>query len=336
MSGKGFQAIRLHKNGDLVVSLDDLTAADLPEGDVDVRVLFSSLNYKDALILSGRGGNVAAYPHVPGIDLVGEVTASRSERVSPGALVVGTGKSLGEGAWGGFTERSRLSADLLLRLPEGLPPRQSMVFGTAGVTALLSILEIERAGLSPSDGPVLVTGAGGGVGSLAVALLAELGWSVATLEKRDERAMLEGIGAERVLTVAEFEATAAKPLGSAEWAAAIDTVGGEVLAGVLRSCRYGACVAACGMVAGFDVPATLHPFFARAIRLVGIDSVNCPDPMREEVWSRLAELAPKIDVRGITEEIALADVLDRSQSFLEGKARGRTVVRVAENIEPRE
>ena len=194
---------------------------------------------------------------------------------------------------------------------------------------MLSILEIEKAGLTPRDGPVLVTGAGGGVGSLAVAFLAARGWSVVALEKRDERAMLESLGAERVLSTNQFEAKSARPLGSAEWVAAIDTVGGEVLAGVLRSCRYGACVAACGMVAGFDVPVTLHPFFARAIRLVGVDSVNCPDPLREKVWARLAELTSNLDLSDMTEEITLAETLSRCDSFLSGQARGRTVVRVA-------
>lgn len=328
MPDNSFQAIRLHKDGGVRASLDELEPTDLPEGEVEVRVLYSSLNYKDALILSGKGGNIAGFPHVPGIDLAGMVMATRAGPFSEGDLVVGTGKGLGENYWGGFTERTRLPADRLLRLPEGLTPRQSMVYGTAGVTAMLSVLEIEKAGLSPTHGPVLVTGAGGGVGSLSVAYLAAQDWEVAALEKRDERALLEALGAARVLGAKEFEEMAATPLGVAEWAAAIDTVGGEVLAAVLRTCRYGACIAACGMVAGFEVPATLHPFFVRAIRLVGIDSVTCPDPLRAEVWSRLASLPANIDLSGVVEEIPLAAVIDRYQAFLRGDARGRVVVQV--------
>jgi len=329
MPDSTFRALRLHKhNRRGQISLDNLAVTELPEGEVKVRVLYSSLNYKDALILSGKGGNVAAFPHVGGIDLVGEVESSRSGRFSPGDLVVGTGKGLGESYWGGFTELTRLPADRLLRLPNAISPRYSMVFGTAGVTAMLSILELEKCGLSPSAGPVLVTGAGGGVGSLAVAFLHVLGWEVATLEKRNEKAMLKALGAKRVLSAEEFEKMAARPIGSAEWAAAIDTVGGEVLASILRTCRYGACIAACGMVAGFDFPATLHPFFVRALRLVGIDSVTCPDTLREEVWSRLATMAQEIDVSNVVQEVDLATVISAYPAFLSGEARGRIVVRV--------
>lgn len=326
-----FQAIRLHKENDsLSASLDELTRGDLPEGEVELRVLYSSMNYKDALILSGKGGNVTGYPHVPGIDLAGVVESSSVPGLAVGDLVAGTGKGLGEAFWGGYTQRTRLPADRLVKVPEGVTARQSMVLGTAGVTAMLAILEFENAGLAPGDGPVLVTGAGGGVGSLSVALLSSLGWEVVALEKRDERALLEGLGASRVLGSQEFEALTAKaPLGEAEWAAAVDTVGGEVLAAVLRSSRYGACIAACGMLAGFDVPVTLHPFFARAVRLVGIDSVTCPDSLRAKVWARLAPLAAGAERSEGVEEIPLADVPERSNAFLEGRARARVLVQVS-------
>ena len=343
-----FQAIRLHKDNDsLSASLDELNAfvrrlygavrhvehlsrGDLPEGEVELRVLYSSMNYKDALIISGKGGNVAGYPHVPGIDLAGIVEASGVPGFAAGDLVAGTGRGLGEGLWGGYTQRTRLPADRLVKLPQGVTARQSMVLGTAGVTAMLAILEIEKAGLAPGDGPVLVTGAGGAVGSLSVALLSALGWEVVALEKRDERELLEGLGASRVLGLQEFgEMTAKKPLGEAAWAAAVDTVGGEVLAAVLRSSRYGACIAACGMLAGFDVPVTLHPFFARAVRLIGIDSVTCPDALRAKVWERLVPLAATAERTASVEEIALAEVPERFSAFLEGKARARLLVQVS-------
>jgi len=331
MSAAEFAALRVHAgpDGARAPKLERLGADDLPDEPVEVRVLYSSLNYKDALILSGRGGDLPRLPHVAGIDLAGVVERSHAPGFRPGDRVVATGRLVGERHWGGFTERTRLPADRLLALPAGLSARDAMIFGTAGLTAMLALIDIEGAGVTPERGPILVTGAGGGIGSLAVALLARLGWSVAALEKRDEAGFLKGLGAERVLSPRDLERVAAKPLGGAEWAAAIDTVGGEALAAVLRSTRYEACIAACGMVAGFDVPMTLHPFFARAIRLVGVDSVHCSDARRAEAWRRLAELAPSLDLGALAREIGLADIAAEYPAFLSGAVRGRIVVRVS-------
>ncbi len=329
MTTEAFKAIRLNQGEDgRTAELVALDEGSLPAGEVLVSVRNSSLNYKDALICCGRGGDIAAWPHVPGIDLAGEVLSSSSAAFGPGDLVLATGKAVGERVWGGFTQRTRLPAEKLLKLPAGLSPREAMAFGTAGLTAMLSILEIEAAGLTPDRGPVLVTGAGGGIGSLAVALLAQAGWQVTALERRPDDGFLTGLGASEVLTAEDFAALAGKPLGTERWAAAIDTVGGEVLAAVLRSARYGACIAACGMVAGFEVPMTLHPFFTRALRLVGIDSVTCPDAQRRQAWERLAAGAGVLQLEGLVEEIGLEAVMARLPGFLSGGVRGRLVVRV--------
>jgi len=323
---KSFRALRIHVgDGARRVSLDTLTDADLPPGDVTIRVEHSSMNYKDALILSGKGGAVAGCPHVPGIDLAGVVEASTDSRYPVGTRVVGTGKGLGEAVWGGYTRRTRLPADRLLPLPDGLDTRTAMILGTAGLTAALCLLEF---GEAPGDGrPALVTGAGGGIGSLAVALLAARGYRVTAVERRaDDRDFLQALGATTVLEPEAFAAMAPAPLGEPRFAVVVDTVGGPVLAQALRTAVYGATIAACGMVAGFDVPMTLHPFFARAIRLVGIDSVTCSDSLRTRAWSVLAEAAPQLPLGAIARDVPLADVPAEVENFLAGRVRGRLVV----------
>ena len=323
---RSFSALRIHvEDGARRIALDTLTDADLPPGDVTVRVEHSSINYKDALILSGKGGAVAGYPHVPGIDLAGVVEASTDSRFPVGTRVVGTGKGLGETVWGGYTERTRLPADRLLPLPDRLDTRTAMIFGTAGLTAALCLLEF---GESDGDGrAALVTGAGGGIGSLAVALLAARGYRVTAVEKRaDDGTFLQLLGAETVLEPEAFASTAAAPLAEARFAAVVDTVGGAVLAQALRTTTYGATIAACGMVAGFDVPMTLHAFFARAIRLVGIDSVTCSDAVRTRAWALLAEMAPRLPLERITRDIERGDLTAEVDNFLAGRVRGRLVV----------
>ena len=324
---KSFSALRIHvEDGARRVSLDTLTEDDLPPGDVTVRVDHSSMNYKDALILTGRGGAVAGYPHVPGIDLAGVVEASTDSRCPAGTRVVGTGKGLGEAVWGGYTRRTRLPADRLLPLPDGLDTRTAMIFGTAGLTAALCLLEF---GEGDGDGrTALVTGAGGGIGSIAVAMLAARGFKVTAVEKRaDDRDFLQSLGAETVLEPEAFAAMASAPIGEARFSVAVDTVGGPILAQALRTAAYGATIAACGMVAGFDVPMTLHPFFARAIRLVGIDSVTCSDELRTRAWSLMANGAARLPLAAIARDIPLAAVPSEVEGFLSGRIRGRIVVR---------
>ena len=321
-----FKALRIRVDGgSRRALLETLTDADLPAGDVTVRVAHSSMNYKDALILAGKGGAVASYPHVPGIDLAGTVEASSDPRFPVGTRVVGTGKGLGEAYWGGYTERTRLPADRLLPLPAGLDTRTAMIFGTAGLTAALCLLEFGDGG---GDGrSALVTGAGGGIGSLAVALLAARGFRITAVEKRaDDRDFLQSLGAETVLDPVAFAATAPAPLADARFAVVVDTVGGILLAQALRTSTYGATIAACGMVAGFDVPMTLHPFFARAVRLVGIDSVTCRDAVRTRAWDLLADAAPQLPLGAITRDVGLSGVAAEVENFLCGRVRGRLVV----------
>ncbi|WP_153110996.1 MDR family oxidoreductase [Propionivibrio limicola] len=309
-------------------NLQSIDETVLPEGDVTVQVAWSTLNYKDALAITGKSPVVRRFPMIPGIDLVGTVTESRHPRWQAGDQVVLNGWGVGETHCGGLAELARLNGDWLVRLPAGFTPRQSMAIGTAGYTAMLCVLALEKHGVKPGDGEILVTGAAGGVGSVAVALLAKLGYTVvASTGRPTESTYLTNLGAHAIIDRAEL-ATPGRALGKERWAGVIDTVGSHTLANACATTRYSGVVAACGLAGGMDFPSTVAPFILRGVTLCGIDSVMAPLAVREEAWKRLErDLDPaKLDV--MTTEIGLADALDQAQKFLDGQVRGRLVVRV--------
>src|SRR4051794_6465898 len=309
-------------------SLQELTDDKLPDGDVTVAVQWSSLNYKDGLAVTGKGKIIRSYPMICGIDLAGTVEASDSSSWQVGDEVVVTGWGLSETAPGGFTQRQRLRSEWLGRRPAGLPRQQTMAVGTAGLTAMLCVIALERAGVS-SDGEVLVTGAGGGVGSVAVAVLAKLGYRVAASTGRTEtHDYLRGLGATTIVDRDEL-AAAGRPLDKERWAGAIDTVGSQTLATVLAQTRYGGAVAACGLVGGSDLPSTVLPFILRGVSLLGVDSVMCPTPRRVEAWQRLGRDLPT----GLLDELTTVEPMTRvpqlAEDILAGRTRGRVVIDTA-------
>lgn len=309
--------------------LTELDDKDLPDGDVTVDVAYSSLNYKDGLAVTGRGRIVRRPPLVCGIDLAGTVAESASPDWSPGDEVVVTGWGLSETHPGGYTERQRLRSAWLVARPPGLTLAQTMAVGTAGLTAMLCVLALEDAGLSAGDGEVVVTGAGGGVGSVAVALLASLGHRVVAATGRPAlHEYLRGLGAADFVTRDELARPAERPLESTRWAGAVDTVGSTTLASVLRQAAYGAPVTACGLAGGDDLPITVLPFILRGVRLLGVDSVQCPTPRREQAWARLAaDLDPDLLDRMTTVE-PLTAVPRLAEEILAGRTQGRVVVDV--------
>src|SRR5919199_5206740 len=313
-------------------SLTELSADDLPEGEVTVRVAWSSVNYKDALAVSPKGRVAKGYPLVPGIDLAGEVIASDGGDVAPGDEVIVHGYDLGVAHHGGFAEVARVPADWVVPLPDGLSARDAMALGTAGFTAALSVVRLEQHGLSASSakGPVLVLGASGGVGSTAVGILAARGYEVhAATGKPDEADFLRSLGASEVLSREETSGAAQGPLEKQRWAGVVDPVGGAATAFALRTTRYGGAVASSGLTGGTDLHTTIFPFILRAVSLLGIDSVETPADVRRSVWERLAgDLRPNGLEDQITREIALDEVDPLLDEVLAGKARGRTVVRV--------
>jgi acrylyl-CoA reductase (NADPH) len=328
-----FRALVADKDGDDIRrSLTELSAGDLPEGDVTVRVGWSSVNYKDALAVSPKGRVAQAYPLVPGIDLAGEVIASDRGDVSAGDQVIVHGYDLGVAHHGGFAEIARVPADWVVPLPDGLTTRDAMALGTAGYTAALSVVRLEEHGLSPDDarGPVLVLGATGGVGSTAVGILAARGYEVhAATGKADEADFLRSLGASEVLSREETSAESDRPMDKQRWAAVVDPVGGAATAYALRTTRYGGAVASSGLTGGTDLHTTIFPFILRSVSLLGVDSVSTPMAERREVWKRLAgDLRPRGLEDTITREIGLDDVDALLDDVLAGKARGRTVVRV--------
>ena len=313
--------------GGVSASVREVDAGLLPEGEVLVRVSHSTLNYKDGLCLTGQGGLVRTYPHVPGIDFAGTVEASTDPRWSPGDAVVLTGWRVGEARWGGYASHARVRADWLVALPPGLTARRAMAVGTAGLTAMLAILALEERGIGP--GPVLVTGASGGVGSVAVALLAVAGHEVAAVTGRPEQeGYLRDLGAARIVARADLSETVTKPLESETWAACVDAVGGAMLARVLGQMRYGAAVAAVGLAGGAALPATVIPFLLRGVGLLGIDSVMAPIPRREAAWARIARDLPLARLDAMTGDAALADLPALGAAILRGEVRGRVVVDV--------
>jgi len=307
----------------------ELTEADLPDEDVLVSVEYSSLNYKDGLAITGKGRVVRDFPMVPGIDLAGTVLSSRSPDYQPGQKVVLTGWGVGERYWGGYSQRQRVRPEWLVPLPESLGTREAMAIGTAGLTAMLCVMTLEEAGITPDSGDILVTGASGGVGSVAVSVLARLGYRVAAVTGRPEGAgWLRELGAQTVVSRDEMTQPP-KPLESQRWAGAVDAVGGVMLARVLAETAYGGAVAACGLAGGADLPITVMPFILRGVTLRGVDSVMCPVARRQAAWERLAQDLPRDALAGLIREVGLRELPALARQILAGQVRGRVVVSLA-------
>lgn len=306
----------------------DFDESELMEGDVTVRVTHSTVNYKDGLALTGRAPVVRRWPMIPGIDFAGRVETSEHPDFKPGDLVVLNGWGTGETHLGAYAQKSRVKGDWLVPLPAGLDSDQAMAIGTAGYTAMLCVLALEKHGLKPADGPVVVTGAAGGVGSVAVALLARAGWHVvASTGRAEEAEYLKGLGAAEIIDRAELSAPG-RPLGKERWIAGVDAVGSHTLANVLSMTRYGGAVAACGLAQGMDLPASVAPFILRGVALLGIDSVMCPKPRRLEAWARLATDLDREKLALMTTRIPLSDVIETGRAIVDGKIRGRVVVEI--------
>jgi len=323
-----FRALQAIKEEDQVTTkLIKRDFDDLPQGDVTIKVAYSSVNYKDGLATIPKSKVVSDYPIVPGIDLSGTVVESKDDCFQEGDEVIVTSYELGVAHDGGFSEFARVKGDWIVPLPKGLTLKESMVFGTAGFTAALSVHRLEQNGLTPEDGPVLVQGATGGVGSMAVAMLAKRGYQVvAATGKESESGYLQSIGAHEVLSREDVTPEKMKPLQSQKWAAAVDPVGGTPLASVLGSLQYGGSVAVSGLTAGVEVPTTVMPFILRGVDLLGIDSVYCPMNIRREVWDRIAnDLKPEA-LNTIEQEISLEELPQTLQDILQSKVRGRMIV----------
>ncbi|MCC1481288.1 acryloyl-CoA reductase [Roseibaca sp. Y0-43] len=326
-----FKALVVEKleDGSTSASVRELTEDRLPAGEVLVRVSHSTVNYKDGLCIGPGGGLVRSYPHVPGIDFAGTVEASDDPRYKPGDAVVLTGWRVGEAHWGGYAQKARVKADWLVPLPDGLSARQAMAVGTAGFTAMLAVMALEDHGLKPGHGPVLVTGAAGGVGSVAVAILAALGHEVAAVTGRPEtEAYLRDLGATRIVPREELNETVKRPLESETWAGCVDAVGGAMLARVLGQMKYRTSVAAVGLAGGAALPATVIPFLLRGVNLLGIDSVLQPYDNRLRAWQRIAKDLPMDKLEAMIQPATLADLPQIGADILKGKVQGRVVVDV--------
>lgn len=326
---ESFKAYLVSKTDDgQKVDLVDLTEADLMEGDVTVRVSHSTLNYKDGLALTGKAPVVRRWPMIPGIDFAGTVDRSEHPEFSPGDPVILTGFGVGEGHYGGFSGLARVSGDWLVPLPDGLRGDQAMAIGTAGFTAMLCVLALERHGIRPGDGDVLVTGAAGGVGSVAVSLLSQLGYRVVAVTGRMEEAgYLVELGASEVIPRDTLSGKL-RPLAKEQWMAAVDVAGGAMLAHVLSGIRYGGAVAACGLAAGMDLPASVAPFILRNVTLYGVESVMTPKARRIEAWNRLVRDLPLGLLDAMTQTASMAEVPDLANRIVQGGVRGRTVIKV--------
>jgi acrylyl-CoA reductase (NADPH) len=325
-----FKGILITKNEDSYKAvLTDIDESSLPEGDVTVDVQFSSINYKDALAITGNSPVVRSFPMVPGIDLVGTVTESSHSDYTIGSKVILNGWGVGEVHWGGLAQKARLNGDWLVPLPVSFKPQQAMAIGTAGYTAMLCILALERNGITPDMGEILVTGAAGGVGSVAVAILSKLGYKVTALSGRvtEESDFLTELGASEIIPRSELSEPG-RPLGKERWAGVVDVVGSHVLANACASTKYGGVVTACGLAGGMEFPATVAPFILRGVSLIGIDSVMCPREKRLEAWQRLEQDLDLSRLGGIAIEIGLTEVIDVADALLAGRIRGRRVVDV--------
>ena len=326
-----FRAIRADKtDAGQDIRLVDMDESELMDGDVTIRVTHSTVNYKDGLALSGKSAIIRRFPMVLGVDLAGIVESSRRSDFVPSDEVVLTGYGLSETHFGGYSERARVNGDWLVKLPAGLTRVDAMAIGTAGFTAMLALMAIERHDLTPSSGTALVTGAAGGVGSMAIALFTDKGWRViASTGRASEAPYLKTLGADEVIDRATLGAPSTRPLGKEQWAAAVDSVGSTTLANVLAQTRYGGAVAACGLAAGMDLPGSVGPFILRGVSLLGIDSVQCPTKRRLEAWRRLALDLDRDKLASMTRIIPLAEVFDAGARILKGETRGRLVVTVA-------
>lgn len=328
MNQETFKALVLNQEDNKTVAgIQNLTTDDLPAGDVLVAVEYSSLNYKDGLAVTGKGKIVRQFPMVPGVDLAGTVLESESSDYQPGDKVVLTGWGVGEKYWGGYTQKARLQSKWLVPLPQGLDTQKAMAIGTAGFTAMLCVMALEEAGIKPGHkNPVVVTGASGGVGSVAVALLAGLGYQVAAVTGRPEGAdYLRGLGASQIVDRAEM-AQKPRPLETQRWYGAVDTVGSTILARILAEMDYGGAVAACGLAGGADLPTTVMPFILRAVRLLGVDSVMCPIPRRKQAWERLVHDLPENALETIAHVASLEEIPQLAEDIVAGRTRGRVVV----------
>lgn len=322
-----FRAIVVSKNGDAQrAELTDLVIDDLMYGDVTVAVSHSTVNYKDGLVVTGRAPVVRRFPMIPGIDLAGVVKDSTSDAFRPGDKVLLNGWGLSETHYGGYAEMARVKSDWLVSLPEQFSAAEAMAIGTAGYTAMLSVLALEDAGVSPDKGPILVTGASGGVGSVAVALLSKLGYRViASTGRPEEEGYLRQLGATDIIARSELS-TDSKPLSKERWAGAVDSVGSKTLANVIASTKYGGAVAACGLAQGMDLPTSVAPFILRGVSLHGIELVYMPRPRRLQAWSQLAADLDREKLTAMTRTIALAEVFQSAEDILAGRVRGRLVV----------
>src|SRR5271170_2777023 len=325
-----FRAVRADKtDAGHIVKLVDMNESELMDGDVTIRVTHSTVNYKDGLALSGKSPVIRRFPMVLGVDLAGIVESSRRSDFAPGDEVVLTGHGLSETHFGGYAERARVNGDWLVKLPTGLTRAEAMAIGTAGFTAMLALMAIERHDLTPSSGPALVTGAAGGVGSMTISLFADKGWRVvASTGRASEAAYLKTLGADEIIDRATLSAPTARPLGKERWAAAVDSVGSTTLANVLAQIRYGGAVAACGLAGGMDLPASIAPFILRGVALLGVDSVQCPMPARLAAWSRLARDLDRAMLARMTETIPFDRLFEAGERILAGKVRGRIVVEI--------
>ncbi len=324
-----FKAVVIDKtDAGQTVRLTDFNETDLMDGDVTVRVDYSTVNYKDGLAITGKAPVVRRFPMIPGVDFAGTVETSSHPAWKPGDSVILNGWGLGETHLGAYAQKARVKGDWLVGLPSGMTARQAMAIGTAGYTAMLAVMALERAGLDPSRGPIVVTGAAGGVGSVAVSLLAKLGYRVIASTGRPEEApYLKELGAAEVIERKELTGPV-RPLGKERWAGGIDAVGSNTLANVLAMTRYGGAVAACGLAGGMDLPGSVAPFILRGVSLLGIDSVMCPLPTRQEAWLQLAADLAADKIAAMTEEIGLEDVVAAAARIVDGKVRGRIVVKI--------
>jgi acrylyl-CoA reductase (NADPH) len=329
MNFKGL-VVRKDDEGKTSAAVEEIGVADLPEGEVLVAVDYSTVNYKDGLCIGPGGGLVRNYPHVPGIDFAGTVEASEDPRYQAGDKVVLTGWRVGENRWGGYAQKARVKADMLVPLPEGLTTRQAMAVGTAGVTAMLAVIALEDHGLKPGDGPVLVTGAAGGVGSVATAILAKLGHEVAAVTGRPDTAdYLKSLGATQIVAREELTEVTKKPLEAETWAGCVDAVAGAMLGRVLKQMKYGTSVAAIGLAGGAAIDgALITPFILRGVNLLGIDSVMQPFANRVRAWERIAADLPMDKLEAMIQPATLGDLPELGRAILEGQVKGRVVVDV--------
>ncbi len=324
-----FKAIRLEKtDAGQSVGIVDMHDSDLMDGDVTVKVTHSSLNYKDGLAITGKSPVVRKFPMVPGVDFAGIVENSSNPEFKVGDEVVLNGWGVGEGHFGGLSQKARVKGDWLVALPKGLTRYQSMAIGTAGYTAMLCVMALERFGLKPDQGSVVVSGAAGGVGSVAMAVLSKLGWHVIAITGRPEEAdYLRGLGASEIIERKELSGPG-RPLAKERWIAGVDSVGSHTLANILASTKYGGAIAACGLAQGLDLPATVAPFILRNVALLGVESVNCPKQKRIEAWNRLVHDLDHAKLQAITRTIAFDEIIPTASALMEGKVRGRVVVEV--------